>query len=79
MLVALLVLVACSWRAGDALKNFAILQENACVGVSFNKVAGLQACNYIKKETLAQVFFCEIWFTIVRTSKNGHSWLSPLY
>ena len=25
----------------------------------FNKVAGLQACNFIKKETVAQVFSCE--------------------
>ena len=25
----------------------------------FNKVAGLQVCNFIKKETLAQVFSCE--------------------
>ena len=25
----------------------------------FNKDAGLQACNFIKKETLAQVFSCE--------------------
>ena len=26
----------------------------------FNKVAGLQARNYIKKDTLTQVFSCEI-------------------
>ena len=32
--------------------------DNTYVGVSFNKVAGLQACNFIK-ETPAQVFFCE--------------------
>ena len=46
------------------------LQENTCVRVSFliklqpwnlfNKVASLRpACNFIKKETLAQVFSCE--------------------
>ena len=37
-------------------------QENTCVRDSFlNKVAGLRpkACNFIKKETLAQVFSCE--------------------
>ena len=34
-------------------------QENTCARVSFfDKVAGL-ACNFIKKETLAQVFSCE--------------------
>ena len=32
------------------------LQENACVGVSFNKVVSLQACNYITKGTPTQVF-----------------------
>ena len=31
----------------DALKNFA-------------KATGKQACNFIKKETLVQVFFCEL-------------------
>ena len=33
-------------------------QENTCVTVFFNTVAG-GACNFIKKETLAQVFLCE--------------------
>ena len=36
-------------------------QENTCARVSF--LIKLQACNFIKKETLAQVFsyeFCEI-------------------
>ena len=34
-------------------------QEDTCASVSFsNKVAG--PCNFIKKETLAQVFSCEI-------------------
>ena len=33
-------------------------QENTCASLFFNKVAGLgpQACNFINKETLAQVF-----------------------
>ena len=48
-------------------------QENTCARVSFfDKVAGL-ACNFIKKETLAQVFscdFCEI-------SKNTFSYRTP--
>ena len=36
-------------------------QENTCAGDCFNKVAGLtpQAYNFIKKESLAQVFSCE--------------------
>ena len=39
--------------------------ENICQSLFFNKVADLrpQACNFIKKETLTQVFscgFCEI-------------------
>ena len=32
-------------------------QENACTRVSF--LLTLQACNFIKKETLARVFYCE--------------------
>ena len=31
------------------LKISQYLQENICVGVPFNKVAGLQGCNFIKK------------------------------
>ena len=35
--------------------------ENTCARASFvNKVAGA-ACNFIKKETLAQVFSCEFY------------------
>ena len=32
-----------------------------CQSLLFNKVAGLrpQACNFSKKETLAQIFYCE--------------------
>ena len=37
------------------------LLENTCATVSFfNKAVG-HACNFIKKETLAQVFSCEIF------------------
>ena len=35
------------------------LQENTCAGVSFLIKVQALACNVIKKETLAQVFFCE--------------------
>ena len=45
------------------LKNFAkFTGKHLCQSLFFNKV-DLQACNFIKKETLAQVFsckFCEI-------------------
>ena len=34
-------------------------QENTCARAFFNKDAGLKACNFIKKEDLAQVFSCE--------------------
>ena len=46
-------------------------QEKTCTRVIFkNKFAGLQACNFIKKETLAQVLsceFCEIFKNTVFT------------
>ena len=32
-------------------------EENTCTRASF------QACNFIKEETLAQVFLCEFWET----------------
>ena len=52
----------CSFKKG-VLKNFTKLTgKHLCQCLFFNKVAG--ACNFIKKETLAQVFscqFCEIF------------------
>ena len=39
-------------------------QENTCVRVSFLVKSQASVCNFIKKETLAQVFswnFCEIF------------------
>ena len=35
-------------------------QVNTWASLFFNKVAGA-ACNFIKKETLAQPFSCEFW------------------
>ena len=43
-------------------------QENNCARVSF--LIKLQACNFIKKETLAQVFSCEF----CEISKNTFSY-----
>ena len=41
------------------LRNFTkFTGKHLCQSLFFNKVAG-QACNFIKKETLAQVFPCE--------------------
>ena len=39
----------------------------------FNEVTG-QACNYIKKETLAQVFSCEFWEIYKSTFFTEHLW-----
>ena len=47
--------------------------KHLCQSLFFNKVAGL-ACNFIKKETLAQVFSCEF----CEISKNIFSYRTPL-
>ena len=41
------------------LKNFTKSQENTCVRVSFLIKLRAEACNFIKKKILAQVFSCE--------------------
>ena len=51
----------CSIKKG-VLRNFAkFTGKHLCQRLFFNKVACLrpEACNFIKKETLAQVFSCE--------------------
>ena len=47
-----------------------------CQSLFFNKVAGLrpQACNFIKKEALAQVFSCEICKISKNTFFTEHLW-----
>ena len=56
------------------LRNFAeFTEKNLCQSLYFNKVAG-QACNFIKIETLAQVFsckFCEILRTAFFQNTSG--------
>ena len=51
-------------------------QENTCARVSFSIKLQASACNFIKKETLAQMFYCEYW----EVSKNAffieHLWPS---
>ena len=49
--------------------------KHLCQSLFFNKVAGLRpkACNFIKKESLAQVFSCEF----CEISKNTFSYRTP--
>ena len=49
-------------------------QENTCARVSFLIKLQVSACNFIKKETLAQVFSCEF----CEISKNIFSYRTPL-
>ena len=52
------------------------LQENTCVRVSFLIKLQAEACNFIEKETLAQVFSCEFWEIFKNTFFIEHlSWL----
>ena len=47
------------FRKKGALRNFTkFTGKHLCQRLFFNKVAG-QTCNFIKKESLAQVFYCE--------------------
>ena len=44
----------------DVLINFSKLTgKHLCQSLFLNKVAGLKACNFIEKKSLAQVFSCE--------------------
>ena len=65
---------ACSVRK-NVLRNFAkFTGKHLCQSLFFNKVGKPQACNFVKKETLAQVFSCEF----CEISKNSffaeHLW-----
>ena len=62
----------CSVRKGF-LRNFAKLTgKHLCQSLFFNKVAA--ACNFIKKETLAQVFPCEFCEISKKTFFTEHLW-----
>ena len=39
----------------------------------FNKVAG-EACNFIKKETLGQVLYCQFYEIFKNTFSTEHLW-----
>ena len=47
-------------------------QENTCARVSL--LIKLQACNFVKKETLAQVFTCEFCEIFKSTFFTEHLW-----
>ena len=58
------------------LRNFSkFTGKHMCQRLFFNKVVGL-ACNFIKKETLVQVFSCEFWEISKNTFFTEHlRWL----
>ena len=66
----------CSVRKG-VLRDFAkFTGKHPCQSLFFNKVAGLspQACNFIKKETLAHVLSCEFCEISRNTFFTEHLW-----
>ena len=50
------------------------LQENTCGRISF--LTKLQACNFIKKDALAQEFSCEFCEIFKNTFFTEHLWVS---
>ena len=61
----------------DVLKNFTIFivrHLRCCVEISYNKIAGLQACNSIKKRLQQSCFFVNI----DKFFKNGFFYRTPL-
>ena len=66
----------CSVRKG-VLRNFTkFTGKHLRQSLFFNKVAGLrpEACNFIKKEALAQVFSCEFCEISKNTFFTEHLW-----
>ena len=66
----------CSVKKG-VLRNFTkFTGKHLCQSLFFNKVAGLrpEACNFIKKETLAQEFSCELCEISKNTFFTEHIW-----
>ena len=64
----------------DVLRNFAkFTEKHLCESLVLNKVAG-QACNFIKKQTLAQVLSCELCEISKNTFFKEHlRWLLLLW
>ena len=46
--------------------------KHLCQSLLLNKVADLRACNFIKKETLTQVFSCEFCRNFINTIFTEH-------
>ena len=62
-------------RCSIKIDNLEILQnslENTCVRVSFLIKLQALTCNFIKKEALAQVFFCEFYEIFKNTFFTEH-------
>ena len=62
-------------RCSIKIDNLKILQnslENTCVRVSFLIKLQALTCNFIKKEALAQVFFCEFYEIFKNTFFTEH-------
>ena len=59
----------------DVFRNFSkFTGKHLCQSLFFNKVVQAQACNFIKKETLAQVFAFEFWEISKKTFFTEHLW-----
>ena len=52
--------------------------KHLCQNLFFNKVAGA-ACNFIKKESLAQVFSCEFCEISKNTFLTEHFWATASF
>ena len=63
-----------SHRRYSVRKGVFRIQENICVRVSFLIKLRALACNFIKKETLTQVFSCEFCETSKNTFFTEHLW-----
>ena len=81
--IGVFILISCSWippRAEAVARRCSVKkvfleilqnsQENICARVSFLIKSQSRACSFIKKETLAQMFYCEF----CKVSKNTFSY-----
>ena len=51
-------------------------QQNVCARVSFLIKLQAKTCNFIKKETLEHVFYCEFWDIFKNTFFAEHLWIT---
>ena len=56
----------CSMKKGALINFTKFTGKHLCQSLFFHKIAGLKACNFIKKETMTQAFSCEF----CKISKN---------